>query len=625
MRRVLVFLCLVLSLPLTSRADSAPHWVKVHSDHFVVITDSNEKEARHIAGQFERMRSLFHTLLPRAASDAPSPIVVLALKNAKGFKALEPTAYLAKGSLSLAGYFLQTPDQNYILMNLESEGEEHPFSTIYHEYTHFIVRKAEWIPLWLNEGLAEFYQNSTIESKDVLVGQPSGNDILYLRQNRLLPLQTLLAVDASSPYYHEEEKGSVFYAESWALTHMIEITDAQNKTHLLQDYASLLAKQEDPVSAAREAFGDLAVLQKRLDAYVSGLSFQQFKVNLTVTADEASFKSVPVSVADADAIRADVLVWNGRQDDAKALLDGVLRDDPKNALAVESMGSLCYARHDAACAVKWYGQAIQLNSGSYVALYFYASMAMRDGSGNDDEIESSLRKAIQLAPSYAPAYDALAGFYTLRHEKLDEAYLLSVQAVQLEPEVIAYRLNSANVLLQRKQPENAVRALQTALTIARKPEEIAELHQRIAQLTNYQQAMERYAAVKAKEDAAGPTDNGSAANSTVMTVDDSDEVPKQRTFAAPAAGAVRRTARGVIHHVQCTYPAVITIDVQSAGKTLSLYAQNYMKVTYSTLNFVTKDSLDPCKMMDGMNAKVAYLPVTDPAVGGQIVAIELAK
>ena len=59
----------------------------------------------------------------------------------------------------------------------------------------------------------------------MLVGQPDTNNILYLRQANLIPLKVLLKVDASSPYYHEEEKGSVFYAESWALTHFLNITD----------------------------------------------------------------------------------------------------------------------------------------------------------------------------------------------------------------------------------------------------------------------------------------------------------------------------------------------------------------------------------------------------------------
>jgi hypothetical protein len=60
-----------------------------------------------------------------------------------------------------------------------------------------------------------------------------------LRHNKLIPLDVLFHVDASSPYYNEENKVSVFYAESWALTHYLMIGDKHRQ--MLLDYASALA------------------------------------------------------------------------------------------------------------------------------------------------------------------------------------------------------------------------------------------------------------------------------------------------------------------------------------------------------------------------------------------------
>ncbi len=162
-------------------------------------------------------------------------------------QAVEP-AYRAKDEDNRAGLFMRAPDKDYI----PSSGCPGRASvrTVYHEYTHFMLRNAtEWLPLWLNEGLAEFYQNTDIQEKDVLLGQANSDDILYLRQNRLLPLTTLLKVDSTSPDYHQEQKASVFYAESWALTHYLEITDRQKGTDRLQDYANFLVKKEDRVVA----------------------------------------------------------------------------------------------------------------------------------------------------------------------------------------------------------------------------------------------------------------------------------------------------------------------------------------------------------------------------------------
>src|SRR5437868_6317822 len=201
-----------------------------------------------------------------------------------------------------------------------------------------MLRKATWLPLWLNEGFAEFFQNTDIHEKDVLLGQATENDILYLRENRMIPLQTLLLVDHSSPYYHEEQKGSIFYAESWALTHYLEVTDRQKNTTRVTDYARFLIKGEDPVTAAQHAFGDLNKLQLALQAYVQQNAFVSFRINSGFTADAASFQLKTLSPSDSAAIRADFLVYNQRTKDAEPLLAAVLRDDPNNPLAHETMG-----------------------------------------------------------------------------------------------------------------------------------------------------------------------------------------------------------------------------------------------------------------------------------------------
>src|SRR5271169_6767490 len=108
MSRRIAFLCIVYVACCGSALSAAENWIEVRSEHFTVLTDSNEKQARHILDQFERMRWLFQTLFPKANVDPVEPIVVLAAKNGKSFQAMEPEAYLAKGSLNLAGMFLRS-------------------------------------------------------------------------------------------------------------------------------------------------------------------------------------------------------------------------------------------------------------------------------------------------------------------------------------------------------------------------------------------------------------------------------------------------------------------------------------------------------------------------------------
>jgi len=611
-------LLLLTAIPAT--AATPPPWVEVSSPHFIVISDTNEKQARKLAGQFERMRSLFQTVLPHAGGDASLPITVMALKDRKGFQSLEPASYLGEGKLNLAGLFLRTADRNYILLRLDTEGS-HPYSVVYHEYTHFILRKAVWLPLWLNEGLAEFYQNTDIDDKGVRLGEPSANDILFLRENRLIPLPTLFAVDHNSPYYREEEKGSVFYSESWALTHFIEMGDFEKKTTRLQDYVNLVGKNVDPVVAARQAFGDLTRLQKDLDIYISTGNYHQFEMKSTFTSDDASFKALPITLTDANAVRADILANNKRQPEARALLDAVLAEDPKNALAHETMGSLAFRDHNIATAKKWYGEAVQLNSQSYMANINFAIFSLMDrDTGNDALIESSLRQAIKLEPGLAPAYDALAHFYVERRKNLDEARMLSLQAVQIEPEEVRYRLNAAMVAMAQQNPDNALAILHAALEIAKIGSDIAMVNQQIQRIQRYQTQLEN---VHDFENRRSTHETASETHTIVLPETTSTDSEVHYSDAPPTGP--HTTVRGVLRAVRCSYPTVLTLTVDHAGKLTSLYSNNYYRIPFSTLDYVPTGNLDPCKGIEGMKASVEYIDVTGQPVAGQIVSIELSK
>src|ERR1019366_5383888 len=132
-----------------------------------------------------------------------------------------------------------------------------------------------------------------------------------------LPIATLLAVDSTSPYYHDEQKGSAFYAESWALTHCLIVSDRIEGTHRIHDYAQLLAQGQDAVTAAQHAFGDLDKLQDALSTYVMQRKFMYFMMPAALTAQDATFDVQPVSAAQVDAVRPEVLVYTERRKEAR--------------------------------------------------------------------------------------------------------------------------------------------------------------------------------------------------------------------------------------------------------------------------------------------------------------------
>lgn len=593
------------------------NWVEVRTPHFTIVCNASEKESRRIADQFERMRSVFHRGFPTVNVDSDAPIIVLAVRDKKDFQALEPEAYLAKGQLELAGLFQQATDKNYVLLRLDAEGD-HPFATIYHEYTHFLVRgAAEWLPLWLNEGMAEFYQNTEIENKQVGMGQASPDDIQWLRQNRLLPLNVLLTVDHNSPYYHQENKGSIFYAESWALTHYLFMRDVQNKTDHIQQYARLVQKNVDSVTAATQAFGDLKELQKALEGYIHQGSYYYLKLPGATDVDESTFKARPLSQTEADAVRADFLAYDGRAKDSRALLDRVLQQDPKNVSARETMGYLAFRAGNMQDAQKWYGEAVSLDSQSYLANYYYGAMAMRDNPSAEESarIESSLRAAIKLNPTFAPAFDCLA-IYLMSHRKdSQEAFKYAVEAVKLDPGNLNYRLNAANVLLRNQDTKNALTILEGARKVTKTPEEAELVESRMNMVQQYQSARAANSQ-RAQEfsETQAPEENVTA---------EAEPVSAPAPEPPDAPHGPRRSVKGVLRDIQCSYPAVMKLTVE--GKPIDLRSRNYYKIEYSAVNFTPTGEMNPCKDLIGMQAKVDYFENASDAAKGQIIAIQVTK
>jgi len=578
LKQALLFVTLVGSLGVSAHA-SSDQWIEVRSSHFTVVTNSNEKQARLVIGQFERMRWMFQTLFPKADVDPAAPIVVVGAKNGKTFQAMEPAAYLAKGQIQLAGYFMNGQDKNYVLLRLDAE-QEHPFATVYHEYTHLqFANDHDWMPLWLNEGLAEFMQNTEFRNKDVFLGEASVDDLLYLRQNRIIPLQVLFTVDSKSPYYHEEQKGSIFYAESWALTHFLFVTDKQKGTDRVGDYMRALVRRQDPVTAAQTAFGDLRVLQKQLEEYIGASSYKQFVLSSAAAiVDESAFKVRALTQNEADAVRADLLAGVGRKQEAKDLLDAILKADPNNAQAHETMGSLELRDGDRDAARKWYEEAVKLNSQNFLTYYFFASLSLSQGGtdGNKD-IEQSLHTSIQLNPRFFPSYETLA-----------------------------------SLLMSQEKFREAKTVLEDSLKVKLKPSEVAVAKQRLNSIQQIQDARTEAASAQARQ----PEMN---AISTVV------DVVSQPKHPVESPNGPKHWAEGVIHNVQCSYPAEIEFQIEGTSKTVTVYGSNYSKLDVTAIGFTPTGSLNPCEGLQGMKARVRYAESSDKTVAGQVIAIELRK
>ncbi len=411
--------------------------------------------------------------------------------------------------------------------------------------------------------------------------EPSADDILWLRQNRLLPLATLFTVDQKSPYYHEENKGSIFYAESWALTHYLEMKDSGRKNSPVSEYLDLLSKQVDSVTAASRAFGDLKQLQQELESYIRNSGFHYLKMMTTTEVDDSAFKVLPLTGAQADAVRADFLAYNSRTADAQALLDHVLQEDPNNVSAHETKGFLEFRQGHLEEAKKWYAQAVQLDSQSYLAHYYFAAMAMNGARDAADQaqVESSLRAAIKLNPSFAPAFDRLAIFLAMRNKNLDEARMMELTAIGLDPANVGYRINMANVWMSMEKGQNAVDVLRFAAKLAKTPQESQMVETALMHAQEYAENQAHFSEQTRRINEEEKSGGGAAVSTT-----SEGYMPHLSRRPEFVPRGPHRFLVGVLKGVHCDNPA-LDLTVTSSGKVVALHVDNYFSFPSPLLIF----------------------------------------
>jgi hypothetical protein len=176
-------------------ASGKENWVSVRSKNFLLIGNANEKEIRQVAMRLEQFREVFSRLFAKANLKSPVPTTVVVFKSDSAYRPFKPMA-------NVSGYFQAGSDVNYITLTTESGGtEQNSFTIIFHEYTHLLVNNTSGnVPVWFNEGLAEYYSTFSItDDQKVVLGRPITNHVYLLRERKMLPLRTLFQVDHQSP------------------------------------------------------------------------------------------------------------------------------------------------------------------------------------------------------------------------------------------------------------------------------------------------------------------------------------------------------------------------------------------------------------------------------------------
>lgn len=279
---------------------AAPSWVEVRSAHFRVVSDAGEDDARGVASELEKIRSIYQSVLGPEA-DPGDPVLVFASADAKGFEALLPAKWRDEGGRRWAGLFVEAPSGYALFLRLDLRGDVR-FRTVYHEYFHYLTRENIGpLPPWLNEGLADYWATIDVRDQEVLVGRPDYDYLRLLKRSAPIGLETLFAAGDDSAYYRREETMTLFYAQSWALTHFLQSDERRRRE--LTTYVSRLGGGGDPLHAAREVFGDLDALGEELLSYVRSRRFRGARLAAPLV-EEESLHVRPLEAAEVEAARS---------------------------------------------------------------------------------------------------------------------------------------------------------------------------------------------------------------------------------------------------------------------------------------------------------------------------------
>lgn len=308
---LLVALC--VAIPATAHAQ----WRRVDSPNFVVIGDVGAGTLRDVAVQFEGFRETLGRVLRERATETAVPTVVIAFPHDRAFTPFKPR-FQGK-PIELAGLFLARRDINYIA--IITDGRPERLRTVFHEFVHLVVSNGgRRVPVWLNEGLAEHYSTYEVyrDGREAIIGAAIESHLAQLNASPLLPLERLLTTEHSSPLYNEGNRRSLFYAQSWALTHLL-LLGGPDRTANLSAYLDQLLSGKTPTEAWQSAFAGQDV-QRELEIYVRQQAFKRYRFRFSEKLATFDGKPTTMPAADVQALLADFLLQQGRLDEAAARL-----------------------------------------------------------------------------------------------------------------------------------------------------------------------------------------------------------------------------------------------------------------------------------------------------------------
>lgn len=225
-----------------------------------------------------------------------------------------------------------SPGPFYDLLWVDSRQHiEYVKKTLFHEFTHALLRKKEYIPLAIEEGLAVLFSDIVFEEDEMVLGTPNIERLRDLSIANFIPVDQLLMVHHGSKNYNHMGLVSDFYNESWILMHYITTGGAN------QEIAEAFWNSVSPThpftfysSSVRPTPGELSDLHIKLRNYVWASNFKLVKIRIDDLEPAPELKFEKVSRAEIRSALAGIQRMVGRKDEAGEKLQKLVKKYSKS-------------------------------------------------------------------------------------------------------------------------------------------------------------------------------------------------------------------------------------------------------------------------------------------------------
>jgi len=414
-------LAFLLTFAATVSYTAEPKWMRMQSPNFEVLSSAGERETRNTLHYFEQVREFFLKFNGHAPKE-PAPVTIIIFGSQKEYAPYSPNE-------TAIAYFVPRGDRDYIVMGRTGELAE---QVAVHEYTHLITEHAGLrYPPWLNEGLAELFSTFTINKDSIFIGDPIPERILALRDDRWVPLATIMAADRDSPYYNESGKAGSLYNEGWAAVHLIGTTKEYRPKFAA--FLTAVASGKSSAEAMQSVYGkSLAVFETELRGYIGQGAFNHLVGKIEIDRTKKEVASQPATPFDVKLALTDI---DGRPNAAaerRRVLEELKIESPKRPEPWVGLAYLDWHDGKSAQAAEGFAKAYELGARSNRMLWDYGRITQSAKPLESTKILKELaalepgRTEIRIELAWSQYYarqfnDSLATLGTIKLDSTDQA------------------------------------------------------------------------------------------------------------------------------------------------------------------------------------------------------------